>query len=142
MSSKSQLESQLEQLCDEHQRVIRAARRALDRIRTEPGSAMTEAIVMDLEVSKDSVSQITSGGVPAIDTRAIKTQVLVNNGETVVLGGIYEQSKVTGTDSTPGLSSIPIIGALFTRNTKTDNKSELLIFVTPKILKDSLKTGL
>ena len=117
-------------------------KKAVLSLKVTPQITPDDRIVMDLEVSKDNVSSIVSGGVPAIDTRAIITQVLVNNGETVVLGGIYEQETVNTDDAVPGLASIPLIGLLFKRETKLDNKKELLIFVTPKILKDSLKAGL
>lgn len=117
-------------------------KKAVLSLRVTPQITPDDRIVMDLEVSKDNVSSVVSGGVPAIDTRAISTQVLVNNGETVVLGGIYEQETVNTNDEVPGLASIPLIGLLFKRETKLDNKKELLIFVTPKILKDSLKAGL
>ncbi len=99
-------------------------------------------VVMDLSVTKDNVSSIVNGGIPAIDTRQIKTQVLVNNGDTVVLGGIYENEKINSVDKVPLLGDIPFIGALFRRTVKTDNKSELLIFVTPKILKEGMSTQL
>jgi type IV pilus assembly protein PilQ len=99
-------------------------------------------VVMDLSVTKDNVSSIVNGGIPAIDTRQIKTQVLVNNGDTVVLGGIYENEKINSVDKVPFLGDIPFIGALFRRTVKTDNKSELLIFVTPKILKEGMSTQL
>jgi type IV pilus assembly protein PilQ len=116
-------------------------KKAVLSLKVTPQITPDDRIVMDLEVSKDNVSSVVSGGVPAIDTRAISTQVLVNNGETVVLGGIYEQEKVNTQDAVPGLSSIPLLGYLFRRDSKFDNKKELLIFVTPKILKDSLKAG-
>lgn len=100
-------------------------------------------IIMDLAVSKDSVGQQVSDGrggtVPAIDTRRVSTRVLVNNGETVVLGGIYEQEHNRNVSKIPLLGDIPLLGALF-RNTHVDNKkAELLIFVTPKILTDNMK---
>ena len=117
-------------------------KKAVLSLKVTPQITPDDRVVMDLEVSKDNVSQIVSGGVPAIDTRAISTQVLVNNGETVVLGGIYEQEKVDSTDKVPGLADIPLLGLLFKRDTVTDSKKELLIFVTPKILKENLKVGL
>lgn len=96
---------------------------------------------MDLEVNKDSVGGIYAG-VPSINTRSVNTQVLVNNGDTVVLGGIYEQSSVNTTTKVPLLGDIPILGYLFRSQSKTNSKAELLIFVTPKILKEGLKTGM
>ena len=117
-------------------------KKAVLSLKVTPQITPDDRVIMDLEVSKDNVSQIVSGGVPAIDTRSISTQVLVNNGETVVLGGVYEQEKVDGSDKVPGLGDIPLLGLFFKRDTVTDSKKELLIFVTPKILKDNLKVGL
>ena len=95
---------------------------------------------MDLQVSKDSVGQVVSsaggGLVPSIDTREVTTQVLVDDGETVVLGGIYE-TEVRETDTkVPVLGDLPVLGHLFRKTQRVNNKSELLIFVTPRILKD------
>ncbi len=99
-----------------------------------------DRIILDLEVTKDSVGanvQSANGGsVPSIDTRAIQTQVLVNNGQTVVLGGIYETEESEDYTKVPFLGDIPGIGALFRSTRKVSNKSELLIFVTPKILRE------
>jgi len=100
-----------------------------------------DRVVMDLAVNKDSVGQVV-GGVPSINTRSVTTQVLVNNGDTVVLGGIYEQSSTQGEDKVPLLGDIPLLGYLFKSTTKIANKAELLIFVTPKILKEGLQEGM
>jgi type IV pilus assembly protein PilQ len=95
-------------------------------------------IIMDLLVSKDSVGQLTpsaTGGlVPSIDTRSVETQVLVRDGQTVVLGGIYETERRETINKVPFLGDIPGIGFLFRSKTNTSNKAELLIFVTPRIL--------
>lgn len=95
-------------------------------------------IIMDLDVSKDSQGQTvpsaTGGSVPSIDTREVKTQVLVNNGDTVVLGGIYETTQKTDVSKIPLLGDIPLLGFLFRNTNNVRNKSELLIFVTPKIV--------
>jgi type IV pilus assembly protein PilQ len=95
-------------------------------------------IIMDLEVNKDEVGSVYNG-VPSIDTRSVKTQVLVENGETVVLGGIYEQRNVDGTTRVPFFGDLPYVGFLFKTTTKSDSQSELLVFVTPKIIKDNIK---
>jgi type IV pilus assembly protein PilQ len=99
-----------------------------------------DRIILDLEVTKDSVGAVVTnergGSVPSIDTRAIQTQVLVNNGQTVVLGGIYETEESEDYSKVPVLGDIPGIGALFRSTRKVSNKSELLIFVTPKILRE------
>ena len=95
-------------------------------------------IIMDLLVSKDSVGQLTpsaTGGlVPSIDTRSVETQVLVRDGQTVVLGGIYETERRETVNKVPFLGDIPGVGFLFRSKTNTSNKAELLIFVTPRIL--------
>ncbi|MES2499849.1 MAG: type IV pilus secretin PilQ [Pseudomonadota bacterium] len=94
-------------------------------------------IIMDLEVRKDSPGQVVAG-VPAINTQNVKTQVLVSNGETAVLGGIFEQTENNAVDKVPFFGDIPIIGNAFKRRTRQDDKSELLIFITPKIMDESL----
>ncbi len=94
-------------------------------------------IIMDLEVKKESVGEIF-GGVPSIDTQNVKTQVLVANGETAVLGGIYEQTERNQVEKVPFFGDIPILGNAFKRRTRQDDKSELLIFITPKIMDESL----
>ncbi|MDX2218839.1 MAG: type IV pilus secretin PilQ [Burkholderiales bacterium] len=96
-----------------------------------------DKIIMDLEVKKDTVGQVFAG-VPSIDTRRVQTQVLVENGDTVVLGGIFEQNSRTDVVKVPVLGDIPIIGAAFRRTQKQEDKTELLIFITPKIIKDSI----
>ena len=98
-------------------------------------------IIMDLTVHKDSVGDIISTGglggtVPSIDTRAVETQVLVADGQTVVLGGIYETERRETIKKVPFLGDIPILGALFRSKQRVDNKAELLIFVTPRILEE------
>ena len=98
-------------------------------------------IIMDLMVSKDNVGDIISTGglggtVPSIDTRAVETQVLVSDGQTVVLGGIYETERRETLNKVPVLGDIPFVGALFRSKQRIDNKAELLIFVTPRILEE------
>ncbi|HNP37373.1 MAG TPA: type IV pilus secretin PilQ [Woeseiaceae bacterium] len=98
-------------------------------------------IIMDLKVHKDNVGDIISTGglggtVPSIDTRAVETQVLVADGQTVVLGGIYETERRETQSKVPFLGDIPYIGAAFRSTQRVDNKAELLIFVTPRILED------
>ena len=97
-------------------------------------------IIMDLLVSKDNVGELTpsaTGGlVPSIDTRSVETQVLVRDGQTVVLGGIYETERRETINKVPFLGDIPGIGNLFKSTSNVSNKSELLIFVTPRILNE------
>lgn len=99
-------------------------------------------VIMDLNVTKDSVGQIlptgNGGSAPSIDTREVSTQVLVDNGATVVLGGIYEQENRSSLTKVPFLGDIPILGAAFRNRLTVANKDELLIFITPKILQEGL----
>jgi type IV pilus assembly protein PilQ len=97
-------------------------------------------VILDLDVSDDSVGQqvtsATGGTVPSIDTREIITQVLVNDGQTVVLGGILETVKTKQANKIPFLGDIPVLGYLFRSTVDINNKTELLIFITPKILRE------
>ncbi len=100
-------------------------------------------IIMDLKINKDSPDYDRSvGGVPPVKTNEIVTQVLVKNGDTVVLGGVYEQTKTHRSNKVPMFGDLPLLGFLFRDKTDIDKKSELLIFVTPKILKDEMNAGL
>nr|WP_263316979.1 type IV pilus secretin PilQ [Marinobacter sp. R17] len=96
-----------------------------------------DKIIMDLAVNQDSRGQVTNG-IPSIDTNEVTTQVLVRNGETVVLGGIFQSEKSTTITKTPFLGDIPYLGALFRNKSVVDERSELLVFITPKILKGDL----
>jgi len=93
-------------------------------------------VIMQLLVTKDSPFLDSAGATTAsISTKTVETEVYMDNGETVVIGGIYTRDMVKSTNKVPGLASIPILGYLFQKNLKKDNRSELLVFVTPKILK-------
>lgn len=109
-------------------------------LKVTPQITPDDRIILDLAVTKDSVGTVvvTSGGVnvPSIDTRQISTQVLVNDGQTVVLGGILETEKRDTETKVPLLGDIPVLGHLFKSTSKTNNKDELLVFVTPKILRE------
>ncbi len=94
-------------------------------------------VIMDLEVKKDAVGQVFQG-IPSIDTKKVMTQILVDDGETAVLGGIYEQTSRVDTEKVPLLGDIPFIGRLFKHDARVDDKIELLIFITPKIIKETL----
>ncbi|MDF1818984.1 MAG: type IV pilus secretin PilQ [Immundisolibacteraceae bacterium] len=110
-------------------------------LRVTPQITPDDHIIMDLEVSKDAVGALV-GGVPTIDTQNINTQVLVDNGDTIVIGGIYEQTQTQSATRTPFLGELPYVGFLFRTTAKTNDKSELLIFITPKILRDGLAAAL
>jgi type IV pilus assembly protein PilQ len=104
-------------------------------LKVTPHITPDDRVIMDLDVTKDTVGTVFNG-VPSIDKREVNTQVLVETGETVVLGGIYERTRSTAVSKIPLLGDIPILGALFRNTDKEDHKTELLIFVTPKILKE------
>ena len=95
------------------------------------------SVIMDLKIKKDAPGDIGPGGI-AIDTREIETNVHVNDGDTIVLGGVYESSYARERNAVPWLGDLPAIGWLFRKKTEQDDKNELLIFITPKIVKESL----
>ena len=92
-------------------------------------------VILDLDVTKDTVGQVTSQGL-AIDTKHVRTQVLVENGGTVVIGGIFTQDDQESVTKVPYLGDIPFLGNLFKTKTKSSKKTELLIFITPKVVSD------
>lgn len=96
-----------------------------------------DSIILDVEVQKDAQGATTTAG-PAINVKRVKTQVRVKNGETAVLGGIFEQTVRNDTDKVPFFGDIPVLGNFFKTNHKTDDKTELLIFLTPRVLQDDL----
>jgi type IV pilus assembly protein PilQ len=106
-------------------------------LKVKPQITPDDKVIMTLKVNKDSVGQVTVGG-PAIDTKQISTEVLVENGGTVVIGGIYTQEERSTTNKVPVLGDLPYVGFLFKNNIRSDDRRELLIFITPKILKDTL----
>ena len=100
-----------------------------------------DKIIMDIEIKKDAVGVFVQSGAnlaPSIDVRTLKTQILVDNGDTAVLGGVFEQISRTDVTKVPFLGDIPIIGNLFKNTRKQEDKTELLIFITPRIIKDQL----
>ncbi len=113
-------------------------RKAVLSLEVTPQVTPDENVIMDLIVKRDTVGAVfTTGGgdqVPSIDTREVSTQVLVGNNETVVLGGVYEQTTLDTVRKVPFFSDLPLVGSLFRARLNSDNKSELLIFITPTIL--------
>jgi type IV pilus assembly protein PilQ len=97
-----------------------------------------DRLIMDLQITKDSVGQFSVDGIPSIDTNEVDTQVLVDDGETLVLGGIYEQVKRNEVDRTPFFGELPLVDWMFKKTLAQDDRAELLIFVTPKIVKEEL----
>jgi type IV pilus assembly protein PilQ len=113
---------------------------AVLELRTTPLITPDNRIQLELEVKQDTVGEVfqtgRGGSVPSIDTRELQTSVLVNNGETVVLGGIFQDENTRSSDKVPYLSSIPVLGNLFKRRSNENKKRELLIFVTPTIVEE------
>jgi len=109
-------------------------KKAVLSLTVTPHITPDDRIILDLRVTQDTVSQVTNGQAPAIDTQRIGTQVLVNNGETIVLGGIYQQSIINSVSKVPVLGDIPYFGWLFRNTNNFSEKKELLIFVTPRIV--------
>ena len=111
---------------------------ALLELEVTPQITPDDRIIMDLTVKRDDVGELVqtgTGGVePSIDRREVDTQVLVNNGETVVLGGVFEHTTRNDVDKVPLLGDIPGLGRLFQRRLSQNSKAELLIFVTPQIV--------
>ncbi len=103
----------------------------------KPQITPDDRIIMELEVTQDTVGAVFNG-VPSINTNSISTQVLVDNGETIVLGGIFTTQTTESITKTPFVGDLPYIGRFFRRNTKSDQKQELLIFITPRLIRDSL----
>ena len=120
-------------------------KKAVLSLNVTPQITPDNRVIMDLAVTNDSqganVAQSGGGSAPAIDTRKVTTQVLVDNGQTVVLGGIYEQTSNDSVTKVPLLGDVPLLGALFRTKSKVQNKTELLIFITPKILSEGLKVN-
>lgn len=108
-------------------------RKANLRLEVRPRIQKNQMIVLDVDINKDSVGLKTEQGF-AIDTKHVKTQVLVESGGTVILGGIFQDMERKDKASTPFLSAIPLIGALFRQESKTVDKTELLIFLTPTLV--------
>ena len=117
-------------------------KKAVLSLKVTPQITPDDRVIMDLEVHKDTVGeQVPSaqgGFIPSIDTREVNTQVLVNNGDTVVLGGIYETERGKTVTKVPLLGDIPGLGVFFRNTIEVDDKSELLVFITPKIIKDAI----
>ncbi len=106
-------------------------------LKVKPQITPDDNVIMDLNIHKDSVSTLSLSP-PAIDTKQITTSVLVQNGGTVVIGGIYTQTETDTTTKIPVLGDAPFVGFLFRNNAKTDVKNELLIFISPRIVKSNL----
>ena len=105
-------------------------------LRVTPQITPDDRVIMDLQINQDTVGQEFSG-IPSVDTQALSTQVLVDNGDTVVLGGIFNQTNTKDVEKVPFFGDLPYLGLFFRTEAVRDEKNELLIFVTPKIIKES-----
>lgn len=108
-------------------------KKAVLSLEVTPQITPDEHISMDLKVNQDTVGQVFEK-IPSIDTREIQTKVLVENGQTIVLGGVHEENRIKGETKVPVLGDLPVVGNLFKKNNRSETKRELLIFVTPKII--------
>jgi type IV pilus assembly protein PilQ len=122
-----------------------AFKKAVLSLKVKPLITPDNRIILDLTVSDDSVGTVVvaSGGVnvPSINTRTIETQVVLGDGQTVVLGGILETTQSLQSTSVPWLGEIPVLGNLFKQTTRVNDKDELLIFITPKILREGVSVN-
>ena len=112
-----------------------AFRKANLKLEVTPQITPEGGIILDVDINKDSRGETTAAGI-AINTKHVQTQVLVENGGTVVIGGIFELNEIDDTTKVPLLGDIPYVGNLFKNKSKTANKSELLIFITPRVISD------
>ena len=118
-----------------------AFRKAVLKLEVTPQITPEGAIFLDVKVNKDSRGVDTSAG-PAIDTKNVQTQVLVENGGTVVLGGIYEQLDRTTVTKVPFLGDLPVVGYLFKNTAQTNDRTELIIFITPRVISERINAAM
>ena len=111
-------------------------RKASLKLEVTPQITPEGTVIMKVAVNRDAVGQITPAGF-AINTRAVQTEVLVENGGTVVIGGIYEQTEINRVNKVPYLGDVPYLGALFRSTSRTNNRTELLVFLTPRVVTDT-----
>jgi len=112
-------------------------RKANLSLRVKPQITPDGNVIMTLDVNKDQPGAQTAAGVQ-INTKHVKTEVLVENGGTVVIGGIYEQNDRTDTTKVPFFGDLPLVGIMFRQNTTTSSKTELLVFITPRVVTERL----
>ncbi len=121
-----------------------AFKKAVLALDVTPQITPDNRVIMTVEVRKDSVGQFVQLGggfqVPSIDTRNVLTQIQVNNGDTAVIGGIFEETITNTVEKVPVLGDIPFLGYLFKTTGRTSDKQELLIFLTPRVIKETINT--
>ena len=110
-----------------------AFKKAVLSLEVTPQITPEDHVIMDLKVNQDTIGRVFNG-VPSINTRAVQTKILVDNGQTVVLGGVHEETNQHDVDKVPILGDLPVVGNVFKHTRRNNDKRELLIFVTPKIL--------
>jgi type IV pilus assembly protein PilQ len=113
-------------------------KQAVLSLEVTPQITPDDKVLLDLLIRKDSIGERAFGGVPTIDKKEITTQIQVDNGDTAVIGGVYEQTIRTDVSKVPLLGDIPFLGNAFKRTTKIEDKTELLIFITPRIVREQL----
>ncbi len=118
-----------------------AFRKAVLKLEVTPQITPEGAIFLDVKVNKDSVGVQTISG-PSIDTKNVQTQVLVENGGTVVLGGIYEQQQRTDVTKVPLLGDLPVVGYLFKNTATINDRTELIIFITPRVISEKINAAM
>ena len=111
-------------------------RKATLKLEVTPQITPEGNVIMEVAVNRDAVGQLTPAGY-AIDKREVRTQVLVENGGTVVIGGIYEQTEINAENKVPLLGDLPIIGHAFKNTTRRNDRTELLVFLTPRVVTDT-----
>ena len=107
---------------------------AVLQLEVTPQITPDNRVIMDILVKQDSVGSFTVNGEPAINVTEISTQALVGNGQTLVLGGIFQSEELTGDETVPVLGNLPLVGSLFKKQMRSKDKREILIFITPKII--------
>jgi type IV pilus assembly protein PilQ len=115
-------------------------RKANLKLEVTPQITPEGSIILTLDVNKDTVGQLTPGGY-AIDTKHIQTQALIENGGTIVIGGIFTEDQSDVVDKVPFFGDLPVLGALFKRTSKSSNKKEMLVFITPRVLAERSTTN-
>lgn len=112
-------------------------KKAVMSLKVKPQITPDGRVQLFVEINKDKPGATTAGGV-AIDTKKVKTEVLVDNGGTVVIGGIYEETETNSVNQVPLLGDLPVVGHLFKSTQKISNRKELMVFITPRIISDAL----
>ncbi|RMF69916.1 MAG: type IV pilus secretin PilQ, partial [Calditrichaeota bacterium] len=110
-------------------------------LKVKPQITADKAIIMDLEIHRDQPKDNPYGGQPILDKKTVKTKLLVDNGETVVLGGIFTRTTSQTEGGVPLLRRIPLLGWLFKKRLEKDQRGELLVFLTPTIIEKSATRG-